>query len=92
MSDSGSKDSSNLRKKKWTLVILIQVALAAGLFNPWSETVSKGAAVVFLLEVLLLVCVSLPVFLYQIFIKKKSFSESFTISIDTILSYLWLGV
>ena len=77
---------------KWRLLIVLQVVLVVAVLNPWSRSVRIAAAIMIGVEVFLLVFVLVPVFLYQMFIKKKKFSESLAISINTVLSSLWLGV
>ena len=89
MSNAEETDSTTWAKRKWKFLIWFQVVMVVGFLNPWSSVVRLIAVIVIGIEVLLLVFVSVPVFLYQLFIRKKTLSESIAISIDAAIPFLW---
>lgn len=76
--------------KVWTygIVIIINLLLLFFAINPWIETWSEQAIMVLILEVALLVVVGLPVILFQVFVRKKTFKQSVRDSIETVMDFL----
>ncbi|GAB4364742.1 MAG: hypothetical protein Kow0060_21920 [Methylohalobius crimeensis] len=74
----------------WTLwiVVGINVLLLFFAFNPWLDTWSGQAVAVLVIEALVLVVIGLPVIIYQMAIRKKSFRQSVRDAIEAVMDFV----
>lgn len=81
-------DSGGTRVWSVWIVVLANILFVALAFNPWFDRWSDEASTVLVLEGLLLVLVGIPVILIQMVVRKKSFRESVTSLIETVMDFL----
>ena len=70
------------------IFVLVNAALLVLALNPWITTWQGQAQMVLIIEVIFLVIVGLPVLLYQMIVRKKTFRQSLSDSLDTVLDFL----
>ncbi len=70
------------------IFVLINAALLFLALNPWITTWQGQAQMVLIIEVVFLVVIGIPVLLYQMIYKKKSFRQSLSDSLDAVLDFL----
>lgn len=68
--------------------LAINGALLFFALNPWLADWQGQALVVLLIEAGLLLLIGIPVLLYQMLVRKKSFKRSLSDSLDTVLDFL----
>ena len=68
--------------------VLVNAALLFLALNPWITTWQGQAQMVLIIEVIFLVIIGLPVLLYQMIVRKKTFRQSLSDSLDTVLDFL----
>lgn len=66
----------------------IQLLLVGAFFNPWVDILRSIAIFIFLVEVFAIVFWALPIFLYHLVIKQRSWRESFRIAVKSIVDIL----
>lgn len=81
-------DLGGIRVWSVWIVVLANILFVALAFNPWFDRWSDEASTVLVLEGLLLVLVGIPVILIQMVVRKKSFRESVTSSIEAVMDFL----
>jgi hypothetical protein len=57
-------------------------------FNPWLDAWAGQALTVIVIELVLLAVVGLPVVLYQVVIRKKTFRQSVRDSVEAVMDFL----
>ncbi len=67
---------------------LINAALLFLALNPWITTWQGQALAVLVIEVALLVVIGIPVLLYQMIFKKKTFRQSLSDSLGAVMDFL----
>lgn len=74
----------------WSLrvVAVINVLLLFFAFNPWIEEWTSEALVALALELIFLLLVGVPVFLYQFIGRKKPFGRSVRDSVEAIMDFV----
>lgn len=71
-----------------------RIVLAANLFllffafNPWFDAWAGQAVAAIVIELVLLVVVGLPMVLYQVVIRKKTFRQSVRDSVEAVMDFL----
>ena len=70
------------------IFVLINAALLILALNPWITTWQGQALMVLVIEVALLVVIGIPVLLYQMIFKKKTFRQSLSDSLDAVMDFL----
>ena len=70
------------------IFVLVNAALLVLALNPWITTWQGQAQMVLIIEVIFLVIIGLPVLLYQMIVRKKTFRQSLSDSLDTVLDFL----
>ncbi len=70
------------------IFVLINAALLVLAVNPWITTWQGQALTVLIIEVVFLVVIGIPVLLYQMIFKKKTFRQSLSESLDAVLDFL----
>jgi len=77
-------------KGRWTvrITLLANLGLVLLALNPWYREWSEHAFVVLALEAAALVIVGLPVTLFQVFVRKKTFRQAVADSIDAVMDFL----
>lgn len=74
----------------WSLwiVLVVNLLLLFLAFNPWFDAWAGQAIAVVVIELVLLVVVGLPVVLYQVVIRKKTWRQSIRDSIEAVMDFL----
>lgn len=75
----------------WIIVNVVAFFLA---LNPWITGWSSQAAALLIFEILFLIVIGLPVFLYYFLRRKNAFSQSISDSLETVLDFLagWVQI
>ena len=68
--------------------LLVNAVVLFCVFNPWIDRWRSQGYVVLIAELVLLVVVCVPVFLHHLLRKKKSFRDSITDTLRTLLDFL----
>ncbi len=70
------------------IFVLINAALLVLALNPWITTWQGQALMVLIIEAVFLVVIGIPVLLYQLIYRKKTFRQSLSDSLDAVLDFL----
>ncbi len=70
------------------IFVLINAALLVLALNPWITTWQGQALMVLIIEAVFLVVIGIPVLLYQMIYRKKTFRQSLSDSLDAVLDFL----
>lgn len=71
-----------------SIFLLINTVAFFCVFNLWIKDWAAQGIVLLLLEAVFLVLVGVPVFLYHFIGKKKTFGQSLSDSVETVLNFL----
>ena len=77
-----------MRRSVLAIWILTNAVALILLVNPWFTTWRTQAAVLLILELVFLVVIGLPVFLYHFVRKKRPIGQSLSDSVETVLDFL----
>ena len=74
----------------WSLwvVLAVNLFLLFFAFNPWLDAWAGQAMGVIVIELVLLIVVGLPMVLYQVVIRKKTFRQSVRDSVEAVMDFL----
>ncbi len=70
------------------IFVLINTTLLVLALNPWITTWQGQALMVLIIEAVFLVVIGIPVLLYQMIYRKKTFRQSLSDSLDAVLDFL----
>ncbi len=71
-----------------TLFIVVQLILVVALFNPWVSAFRWVSIIVIAIEALTIVFWALPIFLYQLVVKRCSWRTSLRVAVKAVVDVL----